>query len=61
MNFGIMLTFTIFAVSIGSSLGGLLRDWTGDYALTYRMIFVYVGIGLAIAFLLFRPTRSGRQ
>lgn len=61
MNFGIMLTYSIFSVSLGSSVGGLLRDWTGDYALTYRMIFVYVGIGLVIAFFLFRPVGSDRR
>ena len=61
MNFGIMLTYSIFSVSLGSSVGGLLRDWTGDYALTYRMIFVYVGLGLAIAFFLFRPVGLSRR
>jgi len=61
MNFGIMLTYSIFSVSLGSSVGGLLRDWTGDYALTYRMIFVYVGLGLVVAFFLFRPFGSDRR
>ncbi len=58
INFSYMLSYSIFSVTIGSSVGGLLRDWTGSYTLSYGMIFAYVTAGIGISFLLFRTLRA---
>lgn len=54
MNFGITMTYSIFSVTLGSFVGGLLRDRTGDYAQSYWMIFFYVLAGLFVSLILFK-------
>lgn len=61
MNFGLMLTYSIFSVTLGSSIGGLLRDWTGTYTLTYGMIFIYVLTSIGIAMALFRSVKRHKM